>query len=341
MRRSIANARPRWKRAVRRTSLAGTEARECRAVLCRIFRFPVSGNAPRMRESRVMAPIPGSGPLQETGMSKIRNRLRNALLVLAFAAAAGAAGADVPIPPIPATHPRILLVGAELARFQNDLATQRPAMKRFKEQMVDLQVGGADIYGYEAWYSAMMGVVTGQPQYCAHAVQMTDAFLDAEALQDPQRRRSPRRAPTATSSSATSWASLALVYDWCHANLTPDAEAALGQLRRPLHRQRVEPGHHITGASLPRRTTTRGTGPRSRRGRAGRSTTRSTTTTTRSCARRCSGDSRLEARAGPRDGRRLPAAVPQREDRQPAGAGVQRAARRAAARARAPATAPR
>jgi hypothetical protein len=149
---------------------------------------------------------------------------------LAFAIAASAvfpASADVPIPTISNTHPRVLLVGAELQRFRDDVAAQRPAMKRFKEQVVDAQLGGEDVYGYEAWYSAFMGVVTQQPQYCNHAVQMTDAFLDAEAAKI--------RAGQIPDGRADSYlfigdvvGSLALVYDWCYANLTPTQKLRWG-----------------------------------------------------------------------------------------------------------------
>ena len=142
---------------------------------------------------------------------------RAAFAALAFLAAIPA-GADVPIPAIPATHPRVLLVGTELVRFQNDLATQRPAMKRFKEQVVDAQLAGADIYGYEAWYSAFMGVVTQQPQYCAHAVQTTDAFLDAEATKIRNGETPDARADSYLFIGEVV-GNVALVYDWCFANL--------------------------------------------------------------------------------------------------------------------------
>lgn len=124
-----------------------------------------------------------------------------------------------PLPEISQARPRILLVGAELQRFQNTLMTQRPAMKRFKEQVVDAQIGGGNIYGYEPWYSAFMGVVSGQPHYCAHAIQTTDQFLDGEIARinagDPPiaRRDSYLEIGEAVGG-------LALVYDWCHAQLT-------------------------------------------------------------------------------------------------------------------------
>jgi hypothetical protein len=149
-----------------------------------------------------------------------------ALALPAFLWPAQARG-DVPIPAIPASHPRVLLVGEELARFQADLATQRPAMKRFKEQVVDAQLAGANIYGYEAWYSAFMGVVTGQPQYCAHAVQMTDAFLDAEALKIHEGDVPDARADSYLFIGEVV-GGVALVYDWCHANLTPTQKLRWG-----------------------------------------------------------------------------------------------------------------
>ena len=90
-------------------------------------------------------------------------------------------------PQIPNTHPRVWLVGDELIRLRADLANATPASVRFKD-MVDRQVGGANIYGYEPWYSAMMGVLTtsaAQRQtYCNHAVSRTETFVASEEVED-------------------------------------------------------------------------------------------------------------------------------------------------------------
>ena len=126
------------------------------------------------------------------------------------------------IPPIPMGHPRILLVGAELQRLQDDLANNVTYATRFRN-MVDSAVGGANIYDYKPWYSAMIGVIRGNamyPQYCAHAVSRTEAFVASE------------EAIIATGQRATvSYdvylevgdlvGNVMLVYDWCYDVVTP------------------------------------------------------------------------------------------------------------------------
>jgi hypothetical protein len=127
--------------------------------------------------------------------------------------------ASPPLPPIATSRPRILLVGAELQRLQNDLATQRSAMKRFKEQVVDAQIGGANVDDYEPWFSALMGVVSGNPMYCAHAIQMTDAFLDAEIVKIQQNDH-PVSEEDHYLFIGETVGGLAMVYDWCYSQLT-------------------------------------------------------------------------------------------------------------------------
>jgi hypothetical protein len=126
------------------------------------------------------------------------------------------------IPPIPTGHPRILLVGAELQRLKDDLNNNVTYATRFRD-MVDSAVGGASIYDYKPWYSAMIGVIRGNatyPQYCAHAVNLTESFVASE------------EAVIATGQRATvSYdvylevgdlvGNVMLVYDWCHGVLTP------------------------------------------------------------------------------------------------------------------------
>ena len=118
---------------------------------------------------------------------------------------------------IPTTHPRVLLVGAQLQRLRNDLANNVPAATRFRS-MVDSQLAGANIYAYQPWYSAMIGVIRGNtafPQYCAHAVTTTEAFVvSEEALINAGQRA------TAAYDSYLEVGDLvgnvALVYDWCY-----------------------------------------------------------------------------------------------------------------------------
>jgi hypothetical protein len=122
------------------------------------------------------------------------------------------------LPPIPTTHPRILLVGTELARLQADNTANTAAAVRFRN-MVNSAVGGANIYGYSAWYSALMGVVTGQPQYCTHAVTKAEAYVASEEALIASNQR-PVLSYDSYLEVGDYVGDIMLVYDWCHANLS-------------------------------------------------------------------------------------------------------------------------
>ncbi len=122
------------------------------------------------------------------------------------------------LPAIPTTHPRILLVGSELARLQADNSANTPAAVRFRN-MVNSAVGGANIYGYSAWYSALMGVVTGAPQYCTHAVSKADAYVASEEALIASNER-PVLSYDSYLEVGDYVGDIMLVYDWCHGNLS-------------------------------------------------------------------------------------------------------------------------
>lgn len=126
------------------------------------------------------------------------------------------------LPPIPASHPRILLTGVELTRYQNALAASGDnAMKRFKA-IVDGQLAGADYYAYQPWYSAFMGVVAGGTAgnaYCDHAVQSTRDFLTSEAAAITAGNK-PLAAADSYLEIGDAVGGVALVYDWCYARLS-------------------------------------------------------------------------------------------------------------------------
>lgn len=125
-------------------------------------------------------------------------------------------------PVIPTTHPRVLLVGAELQRLRDDLTNNVPAATRFRT-MVDGEVAGSTrVYAYQPWYSAMIGVIRGNatfPQYCVHAVQRTEAFVvSEEALINAGMR--PTVAGDSYLEVGDFVGNVALVYDWCYDVLT-------------------------------------------------------------------------------------------------------------------------
>ena len=61
-------------------------------------------------------------------------------------------------------HPRIYL-NANRERLAGALTAGTPAATRFKE-MVDRWVDGGDVYGFEPWYAALIGQLTGDARYC-------------------------------------------------------------------------------------------------------------------------------------------------------------------------------
>ncbi|MBL0125467.1 MAG: fibronectin type III domain-containing protein [Betaproteobacteria bacterium] len=156
-------------------------------------------------------------------MTNFAKSMKFAVVALALLIAAPVASQAQPvIPIIPNTHPRILLVGAELQRMRNDLTGNLPAATRFRN-MVDGQLADANYYGYEPWYSAMIGVIQGTstfPQYCAHAVTTTEAFVASEEALVAGGDR-PAVAGDSYLEVGGMVGNVALVYDWCYANLSP------------------------------------------------------------------------------------------------------------------------
>ncbi len=145
------------------------------------------------------------------------------LSVVVFALLAIQPARGQAIPPIATTHPRILLVGSELQRLRDDLNNAATYATRFRNMVDGVVFIGNSVYDYKPWYSAMIGVIRGNamyPQYCTHAVGLTDAFVASE------------EAIIATGQRATvSYdvylevgdlvGNVMLVYDWCHGVLTP------------------------------------------------------------------------------------------------------------------------
>src|SRR4051812_40241625 len=81
---------------------------------------------------------------------------------------------DTTTPTYASEHPRILL-NTRKADLQASLAANTPAAVRFKT-VVDSWLGGNDL-GLSAWHAALMGQLTGQPQYCAKAIAVVDAMV--------------------------------------------------------------------------------------------------------------------------------------------------------------------
>ncbi len=119
----------------------------------------------------------------------------------------------------PLGSPRILISdAATLTRYRSLVTANAPSAVRFKS-MVDSQVTGANIYGFEPWYAALMGQITGSASYCTYAVTKTEAFVASEeALINANQRATV--AGDSYLEVGPLIGNLALVYDWCRASMT-------------------------------------------------------------------------------------------------------------------------
>ena len=120
-------------------------------------------------------------------------RLSMSIAVLGFALSASAYGA-VTIAPL--GSPRILVSDADtLAHLRGLLNSNAESAVRFKT-MVDNQIAGVNnYYGFEPWYAALMGQITGVQSYCSYAVTQTEDFVASEEalIQANQRAHGCRR----------------------------------------------------------------------------------------------------------------------------------------------------
>jgi hypothetical protein len=120
-------------------------------------------------------------------------------------------------PTYPTQHPRIYLA-ANKQRLQTSLSANTPAARRFK-QIVDNWVGGDDVYNFSAWNAALMGQLTGQPQYCQKAVAAVE-----QQVSSAESAISGGGTPTVAGDSylevGPMIGDLALVYDWCNDTVT-------------------------------------------------------------------------------------------------------------------------
>jgi hypothetical protein len=117
-----------------------------------------------------------------------------------------------------ANHPKILL-GSVRAALTQKLSRNEPSATRFLE-MVNRALGGANIYGYEGWWSGLIGQLTGEAHYCLDAVQRGEAWVSSEA----SRTGAGNRAAVAGDSYLEVGpiiGNLMLTYDFCFEQLTP------------------------------------------------------------------------------------------------------------------------
>ncbi len=121
---------------------------------------------------------------------------------------------------ISTTHPRVLLSDAAYKScLQQLLAVPTPAAARFKG-FVDAQLAGANAYGWESWFAALMYQLTGNTAYADLAVSSTDAFVASEEALIAASQRATVAADSYLDVGGII-GNVALVYDWCYERLTP------------------------------------------------------------------------------------------------------------------------
>lgn len=119
------------------------------------------------------------------------------------------------------THPRVYLDTANTARLRDLLADGDPAALRFK-RLVNGALGlrgDEDVYDYHAWYSALMGALTGKAKYCEDAVDRVQ-----RAVRSERRLIRNGEVPLIAGDSylevGPRVADIALTFDWCHSAAT-------------------------------------------------------------------------------------------------------------------------
>ncbi len=119
----------------------------------------------------------------------------------------------------PLGSPRILVNdAATLVRLRTSLSGNTASASRFKT-LVDAEVAGARAYGFQPWYAALMGQVTGAASYCRFAIDRTEEFVASEEALI----RNNQRAVVAADSYlyvGSTIGNVALVYDWCRSQMT-------------------------------------------------------------------------------------------------------------------------
>jgi hypothetical protein len=128
-------------------------------------------------------------------------------------------GSDVTInePTYPTTHPRIYL-STNRTRLKASLDNRTPAATAFKSK-VDAWVGGSDIWGFQAWYSALLGQLTGTASYCTKAIANVDAQVSAAEAKIAAGSQ-PDVAGDSYLGVGEMIGDVALVYDWCYGAVT-------------------------------------------------------------------------------------------------------------------------
>ncbi len=91
---------------------------------------------------------------------------------------------------------------------------RHPAAIRLKAS-ADRWVSGTEVWGFQGWHAALIGQLTGDPKYCAAAVEAIDTQV-RDAATEVARGEPPAVANDSYLEIGDLVGDLALVYDWCH-----------------------------------------------------------------------------------------------------------------------------
>jgi len=146
------------------------------------------------------------------------------LVVVALSGAAcsdggGGGDDDGPDPVFAEDHPRIYLERNK-DRLRELLDAGDPAAVRFRD-MVDAQLGGANIYDFRAWYAALVGQLTEDPEYCELAVAQVDTFVTSEEAHIAD-GSAPEVARDSYLYIGEEAGDVLLTYDWCFDHASDD-----------------------------------------------------------------------------------------------------------------------
>lgn len=121
------------------------------------------------------------------------------------------------VPPVPTSHPRIY-VNAHKARLQSNLAAKTTSATRWRGA-VDRWVAGSDLWGFQNWHGALLSVLTGETKYCTKAVANIESQVKAAEAKIAA-NSNPAVAGDSYLEVGDYIGDLALVYDWCHPQVT-------------------------------------------------------------------------------------------------------------------------
>jgi hypothetical protein len=122
---------------------------------------------------------------------------------------------------VASAHPRILFSDeATRMRLKKVLESRSAASGRFQDQVAG-QLMGRRAYAFQPWYAALLYQLTGDARYASYAIDETEKFVASEEA----KIAASQRATVAGDSYLEVGqyiGNVALVYDWCHALLTPE-----------------------------------------------------------------------------------------------------------------------